>query len=360
MYSWRLLAVYCLVVLGFIAMSLISGDRYWPVQLFGYVRDIALLLALIPLPIVLWRRRRHPMLLQLLCAIFLLWMPAAAQNTPRVAPVGSTEVTVMTYNLGNDLTDPDELMPFLEQSGADIIGLQEVSPQTAEAIETNLTSTYPHQAVFGLGIPGKALLSKYPIIDRQFLSSNPERPDLLATLDIDGVQTTVIVAHPPPPKLTASGVKSGPEGNEQFASLIQAISRTNGPVLLMADLNITQHHDLYEQLESIGLVDAYAETGSGLGYTYPARMSALDDVSQTLADAPMVPLLRIDYIWGSSHWYPLDANVGEDAGSDHLPVVVRMALSDTSANLFSSGQCAAMLGFIPHDRDRPEPIEQCH
>lgn len=331
-------------------MSHITGDRYWPVQLFGYVRDIALILALIPLPIVLWRRRRHPIVLQLLCAISLLWLPASAHTELRVAPEGSTEVTAMTYNLGNGLAGPDEVIPFIEESGADIIGLQEVSPEVANAIENNLAETYPHQVVYGLGIPGKALLSKHPIIEYQLLEAHPERPDLIATVDINGVHSTVIVAHPPPPKVTPSGVKTLPEGNEQFASLIQTISNTDGPLLLMADLNITQHHDRYDQLEALGLVDAYADLGGTLGYTYPARMAVLDDVSETLADAPVVPLLRIDYIWGSSHWYPLQGKVGEDAGSDHLPVIVRFALTEAPDVPVALGERARVFGLVAQRR----------
>lgn len=325
-YSWRFLAMYCLIVLGFIGISSISGDRYWPVQAFGYVRDIALLLALIPLPVVIWRRRKHPVVLQLLCAISLIWIPASAAHQPRVAPEGSIEVSVLTLNTGNGQSDPTELMSYLQQSGADIIGLQEVSPGTAAAINDTPTTTYPYRVVYGLGIPGKALLSKYPIIDHQLLDSNPDRPDLLATVDINGTHSTVIVAHPPPPHLTASGVVSRPGGDAQFAALVEAISRTDGPLLVLGDLNITRHHDRYELLESIGLMDAFSESGSGLGYTYPANMSALDDVSDTLGNTPMVPLLRIDYIWGSSHWYPLETWVADDAGSDHLPVIARMAL----------------------------------
>lgn len=330
-YSWRLLVVYCLIVLALIGLSPITGDRFWPVQVFGYVRDFALLLALIPLPIVIWRRRKHPVVLQLLCAISLIWMPASATGVPRVAPEGSIEVSVLTLNTGNGLADPAELMSYLQQSGADIIGLQEVSPETATAIETSPETEYPYRVAFGLGIPGKALLSKYPIVDHQLLDSNPERPDLLATVAINGTLSTVIVAHPPPPHLTASGVVSRPGGDEQFAALVDTISGTNGPLLVLGDLNLTEHHDRYDHLKSLGLVDAFAESGNGPGYTYPARMSALDDVSQTLGDAPMLPLLRIDYIWGSSHWYPIETWVGDDAGSDHLPVTVRMAILPVQA-----------------------------
>jgi endonuclease/exonuclease/phosphatase (EEP) superfamily protein YafD len=39
---------------------------------------------------------------------------------------------------------------------------------------------------------------------------------------------------------------------------------------------------------------------------------------------------RIDYIWASPEWLPLDARVGKDAGSDHLPVIAALALRPAS------------------------------
>lgn len=323
---------YCLVVLGFIAMSGISGDRYWPVQAFGYVRDIALLIALIPFPIVIWRRLRLPVVMQLMCAVLLVWTPASASENPRVAPAGSMELTAMTLNTGNEVADPENLLSSIRESGADIVALQEVSPQTADTINASTMAEYPYRVVFGMGIPGKALLSEYPIESYQLLDSNPERPDLLVTLDVHGTQVTVIVAHPPPPELTSSGVVSRPGGDEQFSSLIDVISRINGPLLVMGDFNMTHHHDRYELMESMGLVDAFAESGSGVGLTYPTKLPALDDVSETLSDAPVLPVLRIDYIWGSSHWYPLETRVADNVGSDHLPLVARMAIVSSGPN----------------------------
>ena len=312
-----------------VALSLIFGDRFWTVRTFGYIRDIALLIAVIPLPIALWRRRRRSVVLQLLCAISLLWVPASTSEVIRPVPSGSMEITVLTLNLGDGLAGAPVLIPFLKSSGVDLIGLQEVTTETGAAIESNLATAYPFRVVRGLGIPGKALLSKYPITDYRWLESNPDRPDLMAKVNIDGMMTTVIVAHPPPPHLTTSGIVSRPGGDVQFTARIETIAETQGPLLVLGDLNITQYHDRYDELVLHGLVDVFAEVGSGAGHTTPARLPILNDVNGTLGGAKFLPLLRIDYIWATSHWYPLESWVADDVGSDHLPVVARMALCCT-------------------------------
>lgn len=328
---WGLVIVYCVVVLTLLALQALTAERHWILRSFSYVSDFALVLALIPLPLAIWRRKEFVVLLQLFCAIALFWSPAKTDEEPRVPPQGSREVTVMTYNLGDGLAAPAHVIPMIERSGADIVGLQEVSAVTGNALDTQLTDTYPFRVIRGIGIPGKALLSKYPIVEYRWLEENPDRPDLLATVDIDGTFVTVIVAHPPPPHLTTDGIVSRPGGDDQFESLLATIETTSGPLLLLGDLNITDNHFRYDQLKDLGLLDAFAEAGSGLGYTTPARLPILTDVSKTIKDAPIFPLLRIDYVWGTPQWYPLDVWVGDDAGSDHLPVMARMALAPVPA-----------------------------
>lgn len=331
---WGLVIVYCVVVLTLLLLQAITAERHWILRSFSYVSDFALIVAIIPLPLAIWRRKGLVVLLQLVCVVTLLWSPAKTDELPRVPPTGSREITVMTYNLGDGLAAPAHLIPLIERSGADIVGLQEVTAVTGNALETQLTDTYPYRVVRGMGIPGKALLSKYPIVDYRWLDENPDRPDLFATVDIEGTLVTVIVAHPPPPHLTTSGIVSRPGGDDQFEALLAAIDATPGPLLLLGDLNITSNHFRYGQLEKLGLLDAFDEAGDGLGYTTPARLPILTDVSQTIGDAPIFPLLRIDYVWGTPHWYPLEVQVGEDAGSDHLPVIARMALAPDRAASF--------------------------
>jgi endonuclease/exonuclease/phosphatase (EEP) superfamily protein YafD len=44
----------------------------------------------------------------------------------------------------------------------------------------------------------------------------------------------------------------------------------------------------------------------------------------------LIPILRVDYIWLSGELNSMGAWVGEDTGSDHLPVLARLALGANS------------------------------
>src|SRR4051812_7316505 len=107
--------------------------------------------------------------------------------------------TVMTYNVGNGLVAPESLMSFLRESGAEIIGLQEVDAGQAAALEADVES-FPFQVVRGTGFEGRGLLSRHRILEHEWLEIVPGRPDLRAVIDFLGTRITILVAHPRPPK----------------------------------------------------------------------------------------------------------------------------------------------------------------
>jgi endonuclease/exonuclease/phosphatase (EEP) superfamily protein YafD len=37
-----------------------------------------------------------------------------------------------------------------------------------------------------------------------------------------------------------------------------------------------------------------------------------------------MPIQRIDYVWHSEEWIALEAFVGQDGHSDHLPIVAKL------------------------------------
>lgn len=246
-----------------------------------------------------------------------------AQRHESAVQTGETTITVMTLNLGDGLVAPNDLVSYIREVGADLVALQEVTPEIAEALATDLQDILPYQVVRDLGIPGKALLSTYPITQSAWLELNPGRPDLLATVDLEGSPIDVLVAHPPPPELDG-GIVQPREGTfEQFDRIVEIAAEAEHPFLLLGDLNETSLQPRYRELESIGLQDVFGAVGSGSGLTYPTRIPPLPE-------RLVRPVLRIDYIWASAEWQPLSAFVGDDIGSDHLPVIAHLALADES------------------------------
>ncbi|HYJ12002.1 MAG TPA: endonuclease/exonuclease/phosphatase family protein, partial [Thermomicrobiales bacterium] len=122
------------------------------------------------------------------------------------SPVSDQEslasITVMTFNLGNGLADPGDLVTYIRTIDADLVALLEVTSEIAEAAELELADMLPYMEIRGDGIPGQALLSRYPITSAQWLEFNPGRPDLFASVSVAGHLVDVLVAHPPPPEVS--------------------------------------------------------------------------------------------------------------------------------------------------------------
>ena len=177
-------------------------------------------------------------------------------------------LTVMTYNVGAGLADPVRLVAMLRGCGADIIGLQELSPAQGAAIAERLRAEYPHQALHPVGIPGKGLISRFPLAEKALLDLHPGRPDLQAVVAAPSGELTVIVAHPPPPRIGRGRMTHSLLTNEQIAR-ITAVATRGHPAVLLTDFNRVGWQAAYRQLRDAGLIDAFGAAGRGLGFTLP-------------------------------------------------------------------------------------------
>jgi vancomycin resistance protein VanJ len=239
-----------------------------------------------------------------------------AQAILETSAANMSQFSIMTFNVGDGAAQPADLARVLKESGADIVGLQEVTRKQADALKELLAQTYPYQIFIKDGIPGKGLLSKYPIIDWEALELDPGRPDLLTELDLNGQALRVIVVHPQPPRIHPDGIHWTVQTEAQFQRLFELAS-DGKPTVLLGDFNMTEQNPHYAVLAKAGLTDAYREAGQGPGNTFPLRWGLL----------PLIPLVRIDYIWHSAPLRAVGAKVGADAGSDHLPVLATVAWS---------------------------------
>ncbi|MFN8377813.1 MAG: endonuclease/exonuclease/phosphatase family protein [Anaerolineae bacterium] len=215
--------------------------------------------------------------------------------------------TVLSWNVGNGLSRPERLAGALRHSGADIIGLEELSGEQAAVIEAELAELYPWRALFGRGIPGKGILSRFPIHDLKHLSYHPERPDLHVIVHRENAPMHILVVHPPPPAPQEINARA-----KQIAQL-KKLADLPDPVLMMGDMNMTHWQQAYHELQGAGLLDTFAEVGHGSSLTFPTRRGSV----------PLRPMLRLDYIFHSTELTALDAWVGADGGSDHLPLFAR-------------------------------------
>jgi vancomycin resistance protein VanJ len=159
----------------------------------------------------------------------------------------------------------------------------------------------------------------------------PGRPDLRGTIDMGGCPVTVVVAHPPPPRPNLNGIRFAPKAIEQIETLVKAAA-SNPPAILMGDFNMTYRHAVYTQIRASGLADAFDCVGEGKGHTLPVRVGPwrrMKLLNRALRWMPLLPLARVDYIWHTPQLQSQAVWVGEDGGSDHLPVLARFLLEET-------------------------------
>lgn len=229
----------------------------------------------------------------------------------------SAGFNVMTFNVGNDRTRPEELVKLCRASDLSIIGLQELTDRQAQFIGRELQDIFPYQTLYGEGIPGKGLLSRYPITEVRQLHLYHHRPDLLGVVEVAGKLLRVIVVHPLPPRFHRKGLSFTEDTHLHVANLTELAS-SGEPTLLMGDFNMLNWDKRHARLSQAGLVDVFKQVGQGYGHTLPRKLGAIR----------AFPFMRVDYIWITRHLTPLAAWVGPYSGSDHLPVMARLQWLD--------------------------------
>lgn len=337
---WRRLAGG--VALGYAAILLLYSIAEWlfgQPAVSGRVSRLSSMLALMAtfepfllvplllcLALALLARSRLALVALLAAALpfVLYYLPLFLPRLP--APTPSRAVTVMTHNILAASRDTDRLAETILSQDADIVALQELVGNHAARLAPRLATTYPYRVIYA--DQGLGLYSRYPLRDVQLLTLASEGSYAIrAVVDLPGGPVTVFNAHPRNPRIDwTPGAGSllyvanfDPSRRDRaVASLVNAIDRVKGPVIVLGDLNLPDRSGAYRQLTA-HLDDAYREAGWGLGYTFP------EGLVWGRFWTPF-PFLRIDYVLHSPEIRALEARRGPPSGSDHLPVVARLGL----------------------------------
>lgn len=276
-------------------------------------------LGLLPLSLLLQRRR----LVLLLALVVVVWI---AIYGPLLLPrsISPTEngqqFTILTFNIQTASQNLDSLSQIIAQADADIVALQELSEAAAQHLEQDLAATYPYRALHPNRNPhwGQGMMSRFPIDNHEYWRNEQidvAQGHMWAELNLNGQIITVFSTHPVPPLSFEKGITLQPHSQE-IAILLAKAAEHDTPLLLVGDFNMTQLMDEYRQVTE-QYTDTYREAGSsGLGFSFPAGHRL-----------PLPPVVRLDYIFHSSHFQGLNAYPLARSGvSDHLPFWAELTL----------------------------------
>lgn len=223
-------------------------------------------------------------------------------------PMSDKQLKVLHANVLSTNTDHERLFELLYAEAPDVVMLQEVSPQWLMALDP-LRQTYPYSyAEAREGNFGIALFSRVPFTSVSHIDSPPlGYPTVIATLDIDGEPLHLAGTHPMIP--LGQGLYS--DRNTQLASIADLFKGRDGSQVLVGDLNASLWDIHYRSLEeNTGLRNA--RTGFGIVPTWP-----------TFMPFAMIP---IDHVLVSDDLSVVGMRSGPRIGSDHLPLIVTIAL----------------------------------
>ncbi|AQS72064.1 teicoplanin resistance protein VanJ [Streptomyces pactum] len=231
------------------------------------------------------------------------------------------DLTVVSHNVGADNSDPAGTARDLAASGADVLALQEITPQARGTYEKELAKEYPHHTAQGtVGLWSKLPLSGTRPVDikMDFGPLGDTKPvgtkmaynrALRTTVATDRGPLAVYVAH-------LGSVRVNPRAGFWTDSRdrgAQALGRAvaaerNERVVLLGDLNGTVDDPAFNGITS-RLRSAQEVAGDGFGFTWPAKF----------------PVVRIDQILVRGV-EPESAWLLPATGSDHRPVAAAVSL----------------------------------
>jgi endonuclease/exonuclease/phosphatase (EEP) superfamily protein YafD len=190
-----------------------------------------------------------------------------------------------------------------------------------------LEQIYPHRLITrGRHYERIVLYTQLPIISSQEKYFGHHRiPTLITTLNVKNRPLTIYTSH-----LTSPTTPNDAEArNEVLKILGQEIYSIKEPAILIGDLNITPWSPyFYDFIKTTGWKDS--RNGFGIQASWPTYVTPF--------------LIPLDHCLVHPSVQVLDRRLGPNIGSDHYPVLLKLALSDKSKTVVS----------ITHGR--PDPL----
>lgn len=310
---WGYISLFSLWIL----VRLVFFDRFWWLALINTAALYIFVPLLFLLPVAfIYRRWRCLLGLCFPLGVFLAFYgPLFLPSLPVALAQNSRQITVMSFNMLFYNTDYDEIARMVNANSPDIIGLQEVPTNGDKLLLAKFASTYSYHAFLPVeNHHNVGILSRFPLEKVAALPKPLERA-LQATVQVDNKRPLqVIVSHLMPNYPMSDAVKLAQGWYDiraaQASYIANLVKRRQVPNIMLCDCNYIELSEAY-MLTRKAMHDSFYDVGWGFGHTMTG---------------PLFPVGRIDYIWYTKELQPLDAYVGSGGGSDHLPVIAKLAI----------------------------------
>lgn len=220
-------------------------------------------------------------------------------------PTTANEFTIFNHNVLVRGGSASDVAVMAASSGADIMVLQEVSAAFIAELESQPGLG---ELSFRVNEPksdpnGFLIWSRFPLTT-VVGGPNLEAPTLHVTVDGPAGPFSLIAVHTTAPV-------SAPNAADWDRELKQLVTIDNStPIMLVGDFNATEDHNQFRSLLGAGWTNAHHDKGCGFDRTWPSSA---------------ISVLRLDHVLVSSHFRVLSLDVGDDGGSDHRSLIVRLA-----------------------------------
>lgn len=223
-------------------------------------------------------------------------------------------ITVAQINVHYRNHDISGLMALIQEEDPDILSLAEIDPWWAENL-ANLIDLYPYQKIIPQDGPfGIAVLSKI-----EFQRMEPLVPDhtyktvLWGEFNWGEQQITFVSAHTVAP-LTPSSFSNR---NGQYHNMVRVLKEKPRKLIFCGDFNSSRFSPPFKHMvRALNLKNS--RNGFGVLPTWPTYT--------------LQPILDLDHCLVSDNIYVKNIYLGNSVGSDHLPLILKLAIPDKLIN----------------------------
>lgn len=201
------------------------------------------------------------------------------------------------------------LQKLIKQEQPDLIVLMEIHDRHLTLMK-RLRPIYPYFSQSDSGVGGVGAWSKTPLQVRAVKMGPAEFPTLLMQLSWQGESLELIATHPAAPV----DKQAFRQRNQEFSAINDYLRSRSGRHLLLGDLNVTPWSPYYRRLVQ-GTNLSNGRIGFGIQPTWPV-------------DLPALLRLPLDHVLISPGLGVQSLSTGPQLGSDHLPLIFKLVLSD--------------------------------